>query len=880
MEKLGLYEIRKSFLDFFETKGHLVAPSFPLVPQNDNSLLLINAGMAPLKPYFSGLEVPPRKRMATCQKCVRTGDIENVGKTARHVTFFEMLGNFSFGDYFKREAIHWSWEYVTQVLKLPVERLWVSVYLEDDEAYRIWNEEVGIPTDRIVKLGKDDNFWEIDLGPCGPCSEIYFDRGPQYGCDCEDCKPGCDCDRYIEFWNLVFTQFDKDAQGNYNPLPNPNIDTGMGLERIACIMQEVDSIFEVDTMKYILDQVCTAMNSQYGVNQKTDLSLRIITDHLRTVTFMVGDGIIPSNEGRGYVLRRLLRRAARHGKLLGKTGTFLHELVDAVIHTYGAAYPELVEKREYIQRVLRVEEERFQETIDQGMDILNQYIEALEQSQGNILKGEEAFRLYDTFGFPLDLTKEILAEKGMDVDEEGFKAEMEKQRERARTARQGSDIEGWKRDDFAGLDSDIQSHFIGYHQLEGLGTVKALLKDHGTVDRIEAGDSAIVILDETTFYGESGGQVGDKGLLLKEGFKAKVVDTKKGANQRIHLMVQVETGSLAVGDQVTGAVDQDLRSSTSRNHTATHLLHKALKLVLGSHVQQAGSLVTPERLRFDFTHFQGVERDQLKEVERVVNEQILAAQPVRIFETSINEARAMGAEALFGEKYGEVVRVVQSGDFSIELCGGCHVGNTSEIGLFIILSETGIAAGTRRIEALTGKEAYRYVKEQEAVLAKAAEIVKTQENALLGRLEGLMADLKEKEREIERLKGQLASGATEGLLQQAKTYGEAKVILHHQGEGTMDDLRKVMDILKEKISTGVILLASEQDGKANFVAAVTKDLVAKGLHAGNLVKEAAKITGGGGGGRPDMAQAGGKEPGKIGEALAAVQNILEGQLKA
>lgn len=878
MEKMGLNEIRKSFLEFFESKGHLVAKSYPLVPINDNSLLLINAGMAPLKPYFSGAEVPPRNRMATCQKCIRTGDVENVGKTARHATFFEMLGNFSFGDYFKRESIQWGWEYVTDYLKLPPDRLWISVYLEDDEAYDIWTKEVGIPSDRVVRLGKEDNFWEIDLGPCGPCSEIYYDRGEKYGCGHQDCKPGCECDRYIEFWNHVFTQYDKDADGNYNPLPNPNIDTGMGLERIACIMQQVDSIFDVDTMRYILEQACKATGSQYRVNDKDDTSIRIITDHIRSAAFMVGDGIIPSNEGRGYVLRRLIRRAARHGKLLGRNDAFLYELVDAVIKMYGETYTELVEKRDYIQKVLRVEEERFQETIDQGIDILNQYIDTLKKDGGDTLQGEEAFKLYDTFGFPLDLTKEILQEKSLKVDEVGFREEMEKQRNRARTARLDNDIEGWKKDDFANLDKSIQTTFVGYHQLTSGGKVLALFKDHEEIKKISDGEEALVIVDETSFYGESGGQIGDRGILFNDIFKAKVVDTKKGLNNRIHLMVKVEEGTLAVGDQVKGAVDETLRRNTSRNHTATHLLHRVLKNVVGEHVQQAGSLVTPERLRFDFTHFEGLTQDQLKEIEALMNEKIMASLEIQIFETSIQEAKDMGAEALFGEKYGEVVRVVRAGDFSTELCGGCHVKNSSEIGMFILLSETGIASGTRRIEALTGEEAYHFVRSQRETLTRAAEIVKTQEGTLLNRLEAMLAELKEKDREIEKIKEQLAMGATDELLQQAEEIQGAKLIVQRIEGASMEDLRKVIDRLKEKISSGIILLAAENDGKANFVAAVTKDLVGKGLHAGNLVKEAAKITGGGGGGRPDMAQAGGKAPEKIEEALAAVKAILKNQI--
>ncbi|MBM7613950.1 alanine--tRNA ligase [Alkaliphilus hydrothermalis] len=878
MEKMGLNEIRKMFLEFFESKGHLAVPSASLVPHNDNSVLLIIAGMAPLKPYFAGTEVPPKNRMASCQKCIRTDDIENVGKTSRHATFFEMLGNFSFGDYFKKESIQWGWEFVTDYLKLPLDKVWVSVYEEDDEAYEIWNKQVGVPADKIVRLGKADNFWEIGVGPCGPCSEIYFDRGEKYGCGHEACKPGCDCDRFVEFWNHVFTQFDRDEAGNYNPLPNPNIDTGMGLERIACIMQGVDSIFDVDTMKYILEQVCEKTSAQYNQDTKTNTSIRIITDHIRSVTFMVSDGIIPSNEGRGYVLRKLLRRAARHGKLLGRTTTFLYELVDAVIKMYGETYTELQEKREYIQRVIKVEEERFQETIHQGIDILNEYIETMEKEGIKQLSGEAAFKLYDTFGFPLDLTKEILEEKGLEVDEASFQEEMEKQRNRARKARSGEDHEGWKEDIFATLDRDIQTTFKGYGNLEGEGKVLSIIHENATVKEINAGEEATIILDETPFYGEGGGQVGDQGRIFNDNFIATVVDTKKGINNRIHLMVQVQEGKLALGDNIKGEVNESTRKNTERNHTATHLLHKALKEIVGNHVQQAGSLVTPERLRFDFTHFEGLTEEQIKSIEEILNTKILAALAVEAFETSIKEAKEMGAEALFGEKYGETVRVVKAGDFSTELCGGTHVKNTSEIGTFLILSEAGVAAGTRRIEALTGSEAYKYINQQRNTVARAAEVVKTQEALLINRLEAIMAELKEKDREIDRLKSQLASGATDQILADATMVNDAKVIVHHMGETNMDDLRKVADVLKEKVTTGVIVLAGENDGKANFVTVVTKDLTKKGIHAGNLVKEAAKVTGGGGGGRPDMAQAGGKDATKINEALETVKSLLMPQL--
>jgi len=641
MKKLGVNEIRKEFLEFFKSKGHIVEPSAPLVPLKDKSLLLINSGMAPLKPYFAGIEEPPGKRMTTCQKCIRTGDIENVGKTSRHATFFEMLGNFSFGDYFKTESIKWGWEFVTKNLDLPVEKLWATVYLEDDEAYDIWSKEVGFPEERIVRLGKADNFWEIGVGPCGPCSEIYFDRGEKFGCGDKDCKPGCECDRYVEFWNHVFTQFNRDEEGNYNPLPNPNIDTGMGLERMACIMQEVDSIFDIDTMQDILNGVCEITNAEYNKDEKTDVSIRIITDHVRSISLMIGDGILPSNEGRGYVLRRLLRRAARHGKLLGANKEFLYELVDRVATNYGETYTELVEKRDYIKKVIKVEEGRFMETIDQGMDILNQYIEELLSENGSVLSGENAFKLYDTYGFPLDLTKEILDEKGISVDEASFDSEMQKQRQRARQARVGVDTEGWKDDVFASLDKEIYTDFKGYSNLEIEGKVIAIINKGEVVTECAVGEEATIILDETVFYGEGGGQVGDVGILYNETTKLTVLDTKKGPHNQVHHIVKIEEGMVYRGDTVKACVDISTRMNIARNHTATHLLHKALRDVVGEHVHQAGSLVNPERLRFDFTHFEGLTKNQIAQIEENVNNQILGGLNVNIFETSIDEAKKL-----------------------------------------------------------------------------------------------------------------------------------------------------------------------------------------------------------------------------------------------
>jgi len=878
VQKKGLNEIRKLFLDFFESKDHLVEQSYPLVPLNDKSLLLINSGMAPLKAYFAGTEVPPRRRMATCQKCIRTGDIENVGKTARHATFFEMLGNFSFGDYFKVESLQWGWEFVTKHLDMPVDKLWATIYVDDNDAYDIWLNTIGLPKERIVRLGKKDNFWEIGVGPCGPCSEIYFDRGEAYGCNDPDCKPGCDCDRYVEFWNHVFTQYDRDEEGNYNPLPRPNIDTGAGLERVACIMQGVDSIFEIDTMKHILETVCSQINQKYNVNDQTDVSIRIITDHIRSITFMISDGILPSNEGRGYVLRRLLRRAARHGILLGKTDSFLYKVLDAVIAMYGDTYTELKEKRDYIKKVIQVEEERFQETIHVGLDILNGYISEMEINNEKVLKGEHAFKLYDTYGFPIDLTKEILEEKGLVVDEAEFELEMNKQRERARNARLGEDIEGWKEDIFTSLSKDVKSEFVGYESLNKTSKVLTIVKGNNVVTQASKGDDIVVILDATAFYAESGGQVGDLGILTNEFFKGLVKATKKGPNNQIHHIVTVEEGTIEVGNTIECQVDRFTRYNTAKNHTVTHLLHRTLKEIVGDHVQQAGSLVSPEKLRFDFTHFEGLTKEQITEIEKLINEKILLNIDVEIFEASLKEAQNLGAEALFGEKYGERVRVVKIEGESIELCGGTHVSNISEIGMFVITSESGVASGVRRIEAITGIEAYNYLKEQQNTIKHVTELLKTNPSNLVSRIETLLADFKEKDREITKLKGQLSTGAVDELLAKVEVINGVKTLVQEVEAGSMDDLRKLGDSLKDKLQSGVLLLATSNDDKVNFVAIVTKDIIDKGVHAGNLVKEAASITGGGGGGRPDMAQAGGKNKEMIGEALQKIRETLNSKL--
>jgi alanyl-tRNA synthetase len=876
MEKLSLNEIRKKFLDFFQTKDHFVRKSYSLVPENDKSLLLINAGMAPLKRYFMGIDIPPSKRMATCQKCIRTGDIENVGKTARHATFFEMLGNFSFGDYFKEESIQWGWEFITEHLKMPVEKLWVTIYEEDEEAYTIWHEKIGIPADKIVRLGKEDNFWEIGVGPCGPCSEIYFDRGEEYGCDHPDCKPGCDCDRYVEFWNHVFTQFDKDEEGNYHLLPNPNIDTGMGLERVACIMQNVKSIFEIDTIKYILDKVVQICEQKYNHHSiQADISIRIITDHIRSVTFMVSDGIVPSNEGRGYVLRRLLRRASRHGKLLGVEGPFLNQLVDRVIEISKDAYPELSEKQEYIHTIISMEEERFQETIDQGTEMLKSYIHELQKNNMTFLSGEKAFRLYDTFGFPLELTKEILEEEKMQVDENGFKVEMEKQKERARRARQNSEGEGWKEDIYSQLDRHIQSKFIGYEKNESPSTILALVKEGQMVQKVEKGDSIAVILDVTPFYPEGGGQVGDKGILENDSCKIKIRDCKKIGNHRIVHFGEVTEGSVEVHRTIKASIDVDNRMNVARNHSATHLLQRSLKNIIGQHVEQSGSLVTEDKLRFDFSHFKALTEEEIHQIERLMNEKILAGLPIKVEQMSLEEAKERGATALFEEKYGNAVRVVSMGNYSMELCGGTHIKNTSQIGLVKILSESGVAAGIRRIEAVTGMKAYAYMKEKEDSLEQISKVLRTNSKDALEKVEQFVNELRDCHKEIEMLKNKLTSGAIEEILDTAIEVNTIKMICHKLSGLDIEGLRNLGDKLKDKLKSGLIVLAGENQGKVNFVAMATEDVVRKGIHAGAIIKQVAKIAGGGGGGRPTIAQAGAKDLSKIDEALEAVAQMVQ-----
>ena len=881
MQQMGLNEIRSKFLKFFESKDHYLKESASLVPQNDKSLLLINSGMAPLKNYFAGVEVPPSVRMTTCQKCIRTGDIENVGKTARHGTFFEMLGNFSFGDYFKEQSISWGWEFVTQHLNIPEEKVWVTVYEEDDEAFGIWENQIKIPKERIVRLGKDDNFWEIGIGPCGPCSELYFDRGEEYGCDNLDCKPGCDCDRYLEFWNHVFTQFNRDEEGNYGQLEHKNIDTGMGLERMACIMQDVDTIFDVDTIKHILNTVEKMANVEYGKGGKTDVSIRIITDHIRAVSFLVADGVLPSNEGRGYVLRRLLRRAARHGKLLGIKENFLYKLVDEVIKVSGEAYPELVEKESYIKKVIRIEEEKFNETIEQGMEILASYIADLKKNGETTLSGENAFKLYDTYGFPIDLTQEILEEEHLSIDEEAFNGEMNKQRERARSARGNMDGESWKEDPLSKLDSSVASTFEGYFELENSGIIKAIVKDNELVDSAVAGDKVIVVLDKTTFYPEGGGQAGDAGLLVNknEDIVVEVIDTKKGANNTIKHIGIVKSGMINTGEKLSTIVDKEIRMASARNHSATHLLHKALKEVLGEHVNQAGSLVTSERLRFDVTHFEAITKEELKVIEEKVNDVILESLNITCENMSINDAKNKGAMALFGEKYGDEVRVVSMGDYSIELCGGTHLTNTSQIGMFKILSEGGVAAGVRRIKAITGRAVYNYLKEKEEIISNVCSNLKTKEDSLSQKVTSLIEENKSLSKELHDMKTKMSLQAVDSVLDSKLDVNGVNLVTTKFEGMDMNTLKEVADNLRDKLVSGVVVLANTTDDKLNLVATATKDAVDKGVHCGNIVKSIAQIAGGKGGGRPNMAQAGAPDVSKVDEALNHASEVLKSQVK-
>lgn len=879
MKKLGLNELREKYLSFFESKGHLRLPSFSLIPQNDPSLLLINSGMAPLKPYFTGEQEPPRRRVTTCQKCIRTPDIENVGKTARHGTFFEMLGNFSFGDYFKKEAIPWAWEFVTKVLEMPEDRLYVSIYEEDDEAFEIWHKDVGLPADRIVRMGKKDNFWEHGVGPCGPCSEIYFDRGVERGCGKPDCKVGCDCDRFIEFWNNVFTQFYRDEEGNYTRLSKPNIDTGMGLERLAVIMQDVNNLFEVDTVRNVLDYVCRIAGVEYGKSAKDDISIRVITDHIRSTTMMVSDGVIPSNEGRGYVLRRLLRRAARHGKLLGINKPFLYDVALVVINESKEAYPDLAEKADYIQRVIKIEEEKFDVTIDQGLSILNDFISQTKDANKKTLSGSMVFKLHDTYGFPLDLTREIAEENGLEIDEEGFKSEMAEQKNKAREALKNKGNAAWGESLYSKLDKSVKTDFVGYEHIECDSKIAFIIKDAEVADYAQEGDEVTIILDRTPFYAESGGQVGDTGTIRTSQGLVRINDCKKTPDGKyIHIGV-VEKGLIEKGSDAKAEIDAARRMAIARNHTATHLLQKALRNVLGSHVTQAGSLVEPDRLRFDFTHFSAVDPEDLKKVEREVNEKILEGLPVTANEMPLEEARKLGAMALFGEKYGDVVRLVKMGDYSLELCGGTHLNSTSQAGLIKILGESGVASGVRRIEALTGLSAIEYFNEREKMLNDVAAALKTSPQDSIKKVEALSAQIKDAEKEIEQLRSKLVSGALDGVLANAVDVKGVKLVAARFDQLDMESLRNTGDTLKNKLGSGVVALATAYGGKVNFIVTATRDVIEKGIHCGNIIREVARITGGGGGGRPDMAQAGGKDISRIDEALKYAIKIVETQVK-
>lgn len=878
MQPYGVNQLRKMFLEFFESKGHLAMKSFSLVPHNDKSLLLINSGMAPLKPYFTGQEIPPRRRVTTCQKCIRTGDIENVGKTARHGTFFEMLGNFSFGDYFKNEAIEWSWEFLTEVVGLDPERLYPSVYEEDDEAFEIWNKKMGIPAERIFRFGKADNFWEHGSGPCGPSSEIYYDRGEKYGCGSPDCTVGCECDRYMEIWNNVFTQFDNDGHGHYTELEQKNIDTGMGLERLASVVQEVDSIFDVDTLKALRDHICRLAGTEYGKDAQADISIRVITDHTRSVTFMISDGIMPSNEGRGYVLRRLLRRACRHGRLLGIEGSFIPELAQTVIEGSKDGYPELEEKKDFILKVIAKEEDQFNKTIDQGLGILADMTAKMEAEQTTTLSGADAFKLYDTYGFPIDLTKEILEEKGMQVDEEGFHAAMEVQRQTARAARGETNYMGADVTVYESIDPSITSTFVGYENLTWKSPVTVLTSDTEVVEALSDGQRGTVFVEETPFYATSGGQEADTGMICTAEGEFKVEDTVKLLGGKIGHVGYVVKGMIKTGDQAELSVDTEKRALSARNHSATHLLQKALRTVLGTHVEQAGSNVNEDRLRFDFSHFSAMTAEELQKVEDMVNEQIAAGLSVKVENLPIEEARKTGAQALFGEKYGDVVRVVNMGDYSIEFCGGTHVKNTNEIMAFKILSESGVAAGVRRIEALTSKGLIRYYDNLEKKLNEAAKVLKATPDNLSEKIAHLMAENKTLHSEVESLKSKLAQDAMGDVMDQVQEIKGVKLLAAAVDGVDMNGLRDLGDQLKEKLEDGVVVLASGNDGKVSLMVTATDAAMKQGAHAGNLIKAIAGLVGGGGGGRPNMAQAGGKNPAGIPDALKKAAEVLEAQL--
>ena len=876
MQWTSLNDLREKYLAFFESKGHLRLPSFPLVPINDKSLLLINSGMAPMKKFFTGEEIPPRNRVTTCQKCIRTPDLERVGHTARHGTFFEMLGNFSFGDYFKDEAIPWAWEFLTETLEIPKDLLWPSIYENDEEAYEIWVNKIGVDPAHVVRLGKADNFWEHGSGPCGPCSEIYFDRGLKYGCGSPDCKPGCDCDRFMEIWNNVFSQFNNDGNGNYTELAQKNIDTGMGLERLACVMQGVDNMFEVDSIRKVIDNVCAISGKSYGDDANNDISIRVITDHSRSAMFMIADGVIPSNEGRGYVLRRIIRRACRHGKLLGINHPFLVETVTTSIEESKCAYPELDEKRDYILKVISMEEDRFDATIDAGLSILSDLIRGALAQNADVISGEEVFKLYDTFGFPIDLTREIAAESNLNIDEETFQSLMLAQKKRAREAR--ANIGGWDESSKSLLSDLPKTEFTGYTDYKSAAKVIAILTDAGSVDSVNEGDCSI-ILDRTPFYGEGGGQVGDVGTIYSDNFIAKVYDTKKTDGVYIHVAT-VANGTLNVGDEVTADIEDARRDAIRRNHSAAHLLQAALRSVLGNHVEQAGSYVNEELCRFDFTHFAALTSEEIAAVEALVNANILVANEIVTMETDIETAKKHGAMALFGEKYGKTVRMVKMGDFSTELCGGTHCDNTGKIGLFKITSESSVAAGVRRIEAVTGLGVLKLMAQKDALIAETAAELKVPNPADLSkRANQLVVDLHNARKEIEALNSKLASSKLGDILASAKQVGAVKLIATKLSDMQLDAARALADDIKANHADVVAVLAVAAGDKLNFIAVAGKDAVAAGAHAGKLVGAVAAATGGKGGGRPDSAMAGGKEISKIDEALALAESTLASMLK-
>ena len=884
MKPYGVNELRKMYLEYFEKKnGHLCMNSFSLVPHNDNSLLLINAGMAPLKPYFTGQEIPPRKRVTTCQKCIRTGDIENVGKTARHLTFFEMLGNFSFGDYFKEEAITWSWEFLTEVVGMDPERLYPSIYSEDDEAFEIWNKKIGVPAEKITRFYRDengdcDNFWEHGAGPCGPCSEIYYDRGEKYGCGKPTCKVGCDCDRYMEVWNNVFTQFESDGHHNYTTLKQKNIDTGMGLERLAVVVQDVDTVFDIDTMKAIRDHVCKLANTEYETDEKKDVSIRLITDHIRSVTFMTSDGILPSNEGRGYVLRRLLRRAARHGRLLGINGLFLAELAGTVIRESADGYPELLEKKDYILKVITTEEENFNKTIDQGLAILSKMEEELSAKGGKVLSGDDAFKLYDTYGFPIDLTEEILLEKGYTVDTEGFAKAMDVQKKNARAARAVTNYMGADATVYDSIDVNITSEFVGYTNNECESEVLVLTTETELTDVLAEGQTGTIITAKTPFYATMGGQEGDKGTISNGNFEFEVSTTLKLKGGRVGHVGKVVSGMVKKGDSVKLAIDVANRTATAKNHSATHLLQEALRRVLGSHVEQQGSFVNGERLRFDFSHFAAMTEDEIAKVEKIVNEQIEAALTVETKELPIEEAKKTGAKALFGEKYGDVVRVVCMDEFSKEFCGGTHVKNTSVITSFKILSESGVAAGVRRIEAITGDNVFAYYKDIEKKYMAAAAEAKCEPDKLAGKIASMQAEIKALSSENESLKTKLANQSMGDVTDKVTEIKGVKVLATAVPDVDMNGLRNLGDEIKAKLGEGIVILGSNKDGKVSLLAMATDGAMKAGAHAGNIIKAIAPVVGGGGGGRPNMAQAGGKSPEKLQDAINESLKVIESML--